>query len=277
MIDATKPREARTPTSKDLARLQQDFQNYVLAASTLDHAGIEAEVVGTTKASAKSRLGIYSEAYRLRLIEALDTDYITLHTLVGDDTFEKLALAYVDAYPSKVYNMRWFGAQLPEFLKTTPPYSNYPAFGEMAAFEWALTLAFDADNAPVLRIEDIAAVPGDAWADMTFACHPSLQRLDLRWNVPAFWKAIGNEEEAQAPQQNEFPIAWMIWRRDLDSYFRSLPVDEAWALDAIRSGANFAEVCSGLCEWIDELQAAQHAAGLLKGWVSEQLISGLKY
>ncbi|MDQ3196404.1 MAG: DNA-binding domain-containing protein [Pseudomonadota bacterium] len=277
MIDTPKPGEAKTPASKDLARLQQDFQNYVLAAGAPDHSGIEAEIVATAKASAKTRLGIYSEAYRLRLIEALDTDYVTLRALVGDDAFEKLALGYVDAYPSKVYNMRWFGARLPEFLRTTSPYANYPAFAEMAAFEWALTLAFDADDAPALGIEDIAGVPGEAWADMTFACHPSLQRLDLRWNVPAFWKAIANEEEAQAPQQNEFPIAWMIWRRDLDSYFRSLPVDEAWALDAIRSGANFAEVCSGLCEWIDELQAARHAAELLKGWVSEELISGLKY
>lgn len=257
--------------AKSLDQLQREFQSYVLAAAS----GIEDEIVGTERASAAIRLGIYSDAYRLRLIEALATDYPALHTLAGDDAFDKLCRDYIAAHPSQVYNVRWFGAHLSDFLKSTKPYCDYLVFAEMAAFEWALTLAFDSRDEQPARIEDAATVPPDAWPAMTFVAHPSLQRLDLNWNVPAFWKAVENDEEPQTPERSEFPIAWMVWRRKLESFFRSLEVSEAWALDALRSGADFAEICSGLTEWVDETYAAQHAAELLKRWVTEGLISRL--
>lgn len=257
--------------AKSLDQLQREFQNYVLAAAS----GIETEIVGTERASAAIRLGIYSDAYRLRLIEALATDYPALHSLAGDDAFDKLCRAYIANHPSQVYNVRWFGVALADFLKSAKPYCDYPVFAEMAAFEWSLTLAFDARDEAPARIEHAAAIAPDAWPAMSFVGHPSLQRLDLLYSVPAFWKAIENDEEPQVPERSEFPIGWIIWRRGLESFFRSLEVSEAWALDALRSGANFAEICGGLTEWVDELNAAQHAAELLKRWVTEGLVSRL--
>lgn len=66
-----------------------------------------------------------------------------------------------------------------------------------------------------------------------------------------------------------------MWRQDLDIHWRSLSVDESWAIDAWCSGACFAELCEGLCEWIDPGQVAAHAAALLKGWISAGLVTAL--
>ena len=90
--------------------------------------------------------------------------------------------------------------------------------------------------------------------------------------MPVFWKALDKKEQPEPPLKNEFPVGWVLWRRELNSYFRSMSVEEAWAIDAMRSGNTFAEICSGLCEWIDELQVAQHAAGMLKSWIAEGII-----
>ena len=258
---------------KVLSDLQKEFQNYVFERDQR----MEREVMGTRRASAKTRLGIYSSAYRLRLLEALDTDYPALRALAGDDEFEKLGYAYIESHPSPYYNMRWYGGELAEFLKTTPPYNEHPVLSEMAAWEWAMALAFDAPNELVVTVEDMGKVPADAWPNLVFTPHASLQRLNLEWNVPAFWKAVDKKEQPEPPLKNEFPIGWVLWRKELQSYYRSLSVDEAWALDAMREGRNFAEICSGLCEWIDELQVAQHAAGLLKGWIAEGMISKISF
>ena len=50
-----------------LYELQKKFQDYVLSPKP----GMDSEVIGTQNADAATRLEIYSDAYCLRLIEAL--------------------------------------------------------------------------------------------------------------------------------------------------------------------------------------------------------------
>jgi hypothetical protein len=45
---------------------------------------------------------------------------------------------------------------------------------EMAAFEWALSLGFDAENASILTLQDLAAIPLKNWAALKFRFHLSL-------------------------------------------------------------------------------------------------------
>jgi hypothetical protein len=252
-----------------LAQLQQDFQAYVLHAAE----PMKREVVSTDRVPAEVRLDIYSTAYRLRLLEALETEYVALKAAVGDEEFERLGLAYIDAYPSLYPNLRWFGGNLDVWLKTMEPYSNDLILSELATFEWAMGLAFDAPDATVVTIEQMASVPGEQWPEMRFVPHPSLQRRELASNAPLIWKAVDAEEAPPQPLYQHIPLTWIIWRHELKTYFRSLPVDEAWALSAMNTGASFSEICAGLCEWVDELSVAQHAAGLLKGWVENGLVA----
>ena len=67
-----------------------------------------------------------------------------------------------------------------------------------------------------------------------------------------------------------------MWRQDLQIYFRSLSVDEAFALDGLLRGENFGALCEGLTEWIDAQNVAVHAAGLLKQWLTDGLIKEIK-
>jgi hypothetical protein len=258
--------------SDALRRLQEDFQGYLLALDERMHP----QVLGTAQVSAEERLTIYANAYRLRLLEALDTDYPGLHAVLGDDDFDTMGRAYIAAHPSAYFSLRWFGDQLSEFLRTTEPYAKYPVFTEMAAFEWAKSDAFDAADSVVAGINDMAAIPPDAWPDLRFVPHPSLRRLDLRWNVPLVWKAVDAGQEPPTLEENDYPIAWLVWRQDLLTYFRSLNVDEAWALDALQRGESFAAICEGLTEWIDAQNVALHAAGLLKQWLIDGLISEIR-
>ena len=254
-----------------LRALQQDFQHYVLLPDgRMDH-----QVGASTQAGAQERLGIYANAYRLRLLEALDTDFPGLHSLVGDEEFDRLGRAYIDAYPSQHYSLRWYGHQVAAFLRATPPYADHPVLTEMAQFEWAMSLAFDADNSTVVSVEDMLALPPGAWTGLGLQAHASVQRLNLQWNVPVFWKAVQAEQEPQAPQQAESPLGWVLWRQELNTYFRSLSVDEAWGLDALLSGVNFPDLCQGLCEWVDEEHAPAHAAGMLKRWVQDGMVRGI--
>jgi hypothetical protein len=245
-----------------LYELQKKFQDYVLSPKP----GMDSEVIGTQNAGAATRLEIYSDAYCLRLIEALAGDYPAVKALAGEEQFDRLARAYIRAHPSVHYNVRWFGQSFAALLRGEAE----PHLGEMAEFEWAMTLAFDAADEPALTLQDMAQVPPEAWPEMTFVPHPSLQRLKLTFNIPEIWKAVDKNEEL--PPVKEAPAAWIVWRRDYKTYFRSLGKGESYAVDAMCARAAFSDICGGVTKWVDEENAALHAAGLLKGWVTEGIL-----
>jgi len=251
-----------------LARTAAQFQAHVL---TGDRA-IEAEIEGPSAPFRDVRLGIYRDAYRLRLIEILGRDYKALRHHLGEEPFEALARAYLDVHPSTFRNVRWFGGRLAEFLRTTPPFAAQPVLAELAQFEWTLGLAFDAADAPSVTFEEVAALPPGAWPELRFAAHPSLQVIELRTNAATIWKGIDEQDRFEVVL-SDAPVSWAIWRKQLSTFFRSLEADEAWALNALRDGAAFGAICEGLCAWTEEAQAAARAAGLLRGWIAEGWIA----
>jgi hypothetical protein len=252
--------------------LQKAFQAYLLNPAEQ----MSERVVSDEQLSDAGRLGIYAKAYRLRLSEALGTDFPALHTLLGDAGFTAMARAYIEACPSRHFSIRWFGHQLSAFLSTHSEYKGKPVLAEMAAFEWALSHALDAADAPCLGVADLAGIPLETWPDLRFALHPSITRLDLWWNAPILWKAIDAKQPPQAPERSDTLQAWLVWRQDLASYFKSLDVAEAAALDTLRAGGCFAQICEGLCETVDEEEVPLHAAQLLQHWLAKGLIAALE-
>ena len=254
-----------------LADLQQQFQGYVLHGEQ----GVVDRIAGGERVDPQQRLRIYFDAYRLRLVEALATDYEALRALMGDEPFKTACRAYVEATPSVLRNVRWYGAGLPEFLRATPPWAEQPVLHELALFEWTLTLAFDAADHAVVRFEELASLPQQAWPALGLVLHPSARLLELRTNATALRKATDAGEPLPGAVLADAPKTWLIWRKELTACFRSLSETESWALAAVRDGANFTQLCEGLCRWLSAEEAAPRAAVLLRQWVNDELISDL--
>jgi hypothetical protein len=254
-----------------LTDLQQAFQGYVLR----DEPGFVERIAGGNRVDPQRRPRIYFDAYRSRLAEVLATDYEALRALMGDDAFSAACRAYVEATPSVYRNVRWYGAALPEFLRVTPPWADQPILHELALFEWTLTLAFDSADATVVRFEELASLPPQSWPTLGFVVHPSARVLELRSNAPALRKATDAGEPLPDAVLADDPKSWLIWRKALTAYYRSLGEPESWALAAVRDGANFTALCEGLCRWFSPNEAAPQAAALLRQWVDDELISDL--
>ncbi len=86
-----------------LRDLQLRFQDYLIDGSE----AIEADIVSTENALAEHRLGTYYNAYRIRLIDALATDFSALQQYLGREAFENLILDYLHHYPSTHPSVRW--------------------------------------------------------------------------------------------------------------------------------------------------------------------------
>lgn len=252
-----------------LQSLENQLQNYLLS----DDAAIFDHVVSTDNVSKDVRLGIYRNAYRMRLLEVLATSYPVLQKYIGETEFETLAFGFIDANPSHYRSIRWYGAELWQFIRAQSRYEEYPYLAELALLEWTLALVFDGADSDVLDISAMATVPPEKWGDLRFTLHPAIQRLTLEWNVVAIWGAITDDATPPEPLQSAKAVRWIVWRNQYMTQFASLGDDEAYALDAITKNITFGEICENLCQWVAEEQAGMHAASLLKSWIIAGLIT----
>ncbi len=257
---------------KDLASLQRAFQRHIHAPG----GAMERAVLTTPQADAARRLGVYADAYRSRLVEALGNDYPALKGLLGATGFGRMTLEFVAANPSRHPNLRWYGATLERFLASAPRWRTRPLLAELARFEWALGLAFDAADARPVTAEEVSRVAPADWPGMRLRLHPSAQQLLLLCNAPDVWRAVGAGRRPPAAATRSGPSAWLVWRKGHDPFFRALPPEEAWALRAVVRGRDFGSLSGGLRRFVGAGHAAQTAVQLLRNWLAEELICGVE-
>lgn len=254
-----------------LAELQRRFKAQVLHGD----ARMNDAIVGNAQADAAARVGVYVEAYRLRLLEVLGKDFPGLRAMTGATRFEQSCSAYIQAHPSRHYNARWYGESLAPFLLATPPWSREPALAEMAALEWDLTLVFDAEDCPSARFADVVALAPEQWPGMVLHLQPGFHRRRLQWNVGAIRLATDRDDAPPALAALDAALEWAIWRKDLNVRYRALDADEACVIAALEKGLSFGELCVALCQWHAEEAVSLRAAQLLKTWVEEQWLRAL--
>jgi hypothetical protein len=255
----------------ELRQLQRELQSSLLDGESV----IDARITDAPPLTKGARLGIYRHAYVARLIEALRNYYPVLHQILGDEEFEALRAAFVRAHPSVHRSIRWYGRELAALLREAAPFAEQPIFAEIARFEWGLAEAFDSADAGVLDRSALASLEPAAWTGLTFRFHPSVQRLTFEWNTVAIWKALSAAEACPSPERSADAVEWLLWRRDLENYFRSLNPTESAALDAAIKGGSFPQICGALAQCLPEDEVPLLAATLIATWLEGGLLIGL--
>lgn len=219
----------------------------------------------------RGHFNIYAEAYRGRLTEALRENYPVLRKAMGDEMFDALALAYIEARPSHFRSIRWFGDALAEFIDAHPDLTPHPALGDLARMDWAVRGAFDAAAAPAFDPEQIASIPAQDWPEQCFRLQSAARLIELQWNVEPAWQALSLDENASTEPPQPLRHTLLVWRRELECQWRSLDAHEAAALHALADGMSFADVCERIAGTGAD-DPAQNAAMYLRRWVEDGLL-----
>ena len=246
--------------------------------------GILASIVGDDKADEHERMGFYHDAYRLRLIEVMQSDYPGLYRWLGEADFASLVRAYLKAYPSHYRSIRWFGVSLPEFIKSQlGHHADADRLYEMALFEKQQNDVFDEADLEPMTLESLLAVAPEDWGGLHFSFVPACRLVHLRYSVPQLWRALQNaadEADAEAAglgfgEAGE-PVSWLIWRKQLNPHWRALPPEEFTAVSMMMAGENFASVCEALAGQLPEEEVPLRAVAMLRVLIDEGVIAGLQ-
>lgn len=261
----------------ELREQQLAFASAVTAGASVEH------LLADSPNGAPPLIGAYRHAYGARLTEALRDNHEILAKAMGDEGFDALATAYRLKYPSKLPSIRWFGHRLAEFmaeqLEADSGLVPHPAFVDFARMDWALRQAFDAADAPVIARDALAALAPEQFATLRFKPHPSLQVLAMDWAIEAAWRALREHadaggDEPELPEPQFTPHQLLVWRRGLQTLWRSMDPNEAELLQAMLRGEDFGALCelaAGLSGDAD--QAVTVAATALTQWLEDGLLS----
>lgn len=217
------------------------------------------------------RFGVYRNAYRARLIQALGEAFDRTWSWLGDEAFHAAALTYVQARPPVSRSLNDFGDGFAEHLAYR--LNEAPETGELAWLDWSLRRAFDGEDAAPLTPADLAGLTAEAWDRVRLRPVPTMALRPLATNAPALWSALAAERDPPQPGPAE-PGAWLlVWRKGLQPQFRTLSADEAEALAYLRDEGRFAGLCELLARTLDPAEAVARAGSWLGAWMQDELIA----
>ncbi len=67
-------------------------------------------------------------------------------------------------------------------------------------------------------------------------------------------------------------VPWLLWRQDLQNYFRSMTGRRSRGARCRAARRDFGEICEALAEWLPEEEIPLRAASLLGTWADSGII-----
>lgn len=253
---------------------QLAFEAFLLDETAAD-AVLGNSLIGGPTLDVGTGLAIYHNAYKARLLDVLRNDFATIWHWLGDAEFDQLASAYIRQHPSAHFSLRWLGKDFAAFIRAHLVPEQSAPLAELAALEWAFTLAFDSPAGTPLTINAMAALAPEEWPTLQVKPTPSLQWLRCEFNSVAIWRSVKDEADFPESQTLASPHVCVIWRSELVCSYHSLESAEADALDGLLNQAwNFSELCAALAVTYGE-GAPLQAVTWLKQWVQDGLLERL--
>ena len=258
--------------SSHLRELQEKLQAYLLTGDS----AIAKDIVDPTQDKVDTRLAIYRDSYYLLLVNILQKDFPLLEKLLGEEQFEVLALAYINAYPSQYCSIKDFGARLPGFLQTTAPYNKQLHLGELAELIRQLDNTLVAADAPVLTVQDLAIISQDKWGELQLIPHPSVKLLTQHYNTFSLWQALQQDKPLPKVTKSSEPQYCLIWRKELMPYCVILNKEAVCIIKTLQAQRTFAEVCEELAECLPAEEVVQYVVNQLIEWLNQGVFSEIR-
>jgi hypothetical protein len=232
---------------------------------------VKALVHGDERLSAAERIGIYADAYFLRLLGCLGEEFPATLAVLGAENFAALDKGYLLAYPPTEPSILYAGCYLADFLSDHPFAERWPFIAELARLERAVLDVFHAADAPALGIEALRAVPSEEWPAVKLRAHPAVKVVRSEWRLADVLQAVEQGREWNDPEHEDTSV--LVWRQNALVYYRSLERLERDALVIVAEGSSFAVICEAVAAGAEETNHVALIGRLIARWLADGIIA----
>jgi hypothetical protein len=206
------------------------------------------------------RVEIYNKQYWFRLIDCLYDDYPGLLAILGRVKFNRLINSYIEEHPSRSFSLRNLGDRLEQHIIDHPEItgSKQQLAREMAAFQWAQTVAFDGPGKTPVTVDDLLGMKPEK---LKLAMQEYITLLEMHWPLDDFTLALKRQQQTlrgeasnavEAPSEKKIKkisvprperVFVAVHRLNNDLFYKRLEPEAYQILIELRSGQSLAAAC----------------------------------
>ncbi len=229
------------------------------------------QIASTEAVAREGRLSVYSDAYFIRLLGCLESDFAAVLLATGPAAFRQLAADYLLRHPSSSPHVGDLGQAFAAFVRTHELSKNLPYLPDLAALEWNVLRSIYSERLPALDVQTLAAIPESAWAGARLIVDPTVRLLGTAWAVDRLWE---DKFDANAkPHKPRRQRRWLvIFRNEEWAQVRSIDGPQWFALERLQEGKTLGQVCQDLTDVFKEQSGDLPAMQWFGEWVRDGLV-----
>lgn len=193
---------------------------------------------------APRRYGVYRNNVVVGLMEALASTFPSLRAIMGEENFGRVTRNFVASHPPRSPMMQVYGDTFPTFLEGFAPLRNAPFLADVARVELAFLRAWHAADAPALSPGELAEIPADLVAGLTFAPHPAAWLLASRH--PVFDLFAWRNGRPDAGTDLALAQCVLVTRPELEVEVTRLSTSQHGFLASLADGEAFGEAAGSI-------------------------------
>ncbi|MBI3419118.1 MAG: putative DNA-binding domain-containing protein [Proteobacteria bacterium] len=231
-------------------------------------AGVAAPLVRPNpRLSASALLGIYIEGYRIRLSQAVRSDYPCLAHYLGEERMNGLVAAYVKKTPSCSYNLDHYPFAFRRFVAQA---CEDEAAHALAELEGVMAEVFMLPESAPMDFESFGSLDAESLGRMSFALRSAGMLIRLAYDAEAYLQAYKKGEAEKDIQKR--PAHLYLYRHDNEVKRQQLEIAEYQVLSALGHGESFsAAIETALASHI---YAAAALAEKIRSWLPKWIGQG---
>jgi hypothetical protein len=155
-------------------------------------------------------LAAYRNNARFNRTDALAEAFPTVGALVGEDYFDGLARAYVQATPARHADLHREGETFPDFIAGFAPARDLPYLSDVARLDWARHRAYFADDLHPGDLSALATLAPEDYGRLRLVTAPGLACVSSPWPIGSIWGA--HHDRCAFPRLDQGGETALVWR-----------------------------------------------------------------
>jgi hypothetical protein len=239
----------------------------VLSPGLIDPAyQTPAAITGPNGKGATKRYNVYRNNVTVSLIEALAATFPATRRITGVEFFRAMARFHVRATPPNSPLLFEYGHDFPDFIERYEYAQQMPWLADTARIERAWLDAYHAADMPPLAGQDLATIPSEALARVTFVPHPATRIVRSAFPALSIF-AMNRGDGPVGPIETVAPEDALITRPGDEVAVRLLPPGGAVFLTQLISGEPLEAAASIAFEAEPSFDLSGNIAGMIEAGV----------
>lgn len=119
--------------------------------------------------------------------KALELAYPVVQQIVGEEFFSGLCREFWRQHPSRSGDLNEYGEAFPVFLRSFEPVRELPYLVDVAALEWSVSRAAQAEDHAAESLSALSNVAPERMAHLRFFVQPALRLHASTWSIASIW------------------------------------------------------------------------------------------